>query len=106
VLGTKRANEPWQLFVNSLAGQTRTISVNPSGFCAEIFDAIADREALAQEQIRLIYGGKQLDPDRLISDYGVQRGATIDLVWRMFGGAHYFRSPAHSITSGSHYKID
>ena len=36
--------------------------------------------------MRLIYGEKQLDRDRFLRDYDVQRGCTVHLVLRLSGG--------------------
>ena len=48
--------------------------------------AILEKGGVPLYDMRLIYGGKQLDRDRLLMDYDVQKGSTIHLVLRMSGG--------------------
>ena len=38
------------------------------------------------EQIRLIFGGKQLADDQQISDYNLKAGSTIHMVLQLRGG--------------------
>ena len=37
-------------------------------------------------ECRYIYGGRQLELHRMLSDYGIQNGSTIHLVLRLHGG--------------------
>lgn len=43
-------------------------------------------EGLPLYDSRLIYGGKQLERDRFLSDYGIEKESTLHMVLRMSGG--------------------
>jgi Ubiquitin family len=83
-----KPKEPWQMFLSTLTGKTITVTVNPEGLVFQIFRRYEDREGVSSTDVRLIYASKQLQPDRLISDYGIGRNSTIHVVLRMLGGTN------------------
>jgi ubiquitin len=74
-----------QIFVKSLTGKTITLSVLPSDTIAYLKALIVDKEGDRNEQ-RLTSAGKQLEDDRTISDYNIQKDATLFELGRLRGG--------------------
>ena len=78
--------EPWQVFVKTLTSKTITVDTQPAATVSEVMYKVHDSEGVPLSAMRLIFGGKQLEPGRMLAEYDVQKGSTLHLVLRLSGG--------------------
>jgi ubiquitin C len=80
-------NGQYSIFVRTLTGKTLTLDVEKGDSINNVKQKISQKEGIPTENMRLIFGGKQLEDDKNLEDYEVGKESTIHLVLRLRGGS-------------------
>ena len=84
-----------EIFIKTLNFKTIPLHVEDSDTIENVKSMIEETEGIPAEQQRLIFESKQLENDKTLSDYNIQRESLIYLVLSLRGGANsiYIKTP-------------
>jgi ubiquitin C len=74
---------PHQIFLKTLTGQTILIDGDYSETVAMFKQRVFQKAGIPVEQQRLIFAGKQMEDERTMADYNIQKSSTLHLVLRL-----------------------
>jgi hypothetical protein len=72
-----------QIFLRAVSGNTLTLEVEPSTLVEQLKRQIQDKEGIPLQQQRVVYAGKQLENNRAVSDYNIEKESTLYLLLRL-----------------------
>ena len=74
-----------QIFLRMPSGKTHTLQVNQSDTTESVKDEIESVDGAPHSDQRLIFAGTQLEDGRTLSYYGIEKGSTVHVVYKLRG---------------------
>eukprot|EP01084_Bolivina_argentea_P057692 105397_1 len=102
----------FQIFVKTMSGRSYTLRVAPHFTIKQtkaLLGHYTGKDKLYPEDVRFIFGGKQLSDDRCLKDYKVQEQSTLHFVLRLWGGgivSMHYDEQSGNIFIGREHGID
>ena len=75
-----------QIFVKTLNGATRTLSLESSSSVREIKEAMEISDSIPSELQILMFNGRYLEDSRYITDYNIEADSTLQMSFSLKGG--------------------
>ena len=75
-----------QIFVKNLTGKTVTLEVGSEDTIQSVKEQLFEKDGVPVDLQKLVFLGQQMDPEKKVKDYGIQRGSTVHLLISGRGG--------------------
>ena len=75
-----------EVFIKMLTGETFSVNICEHDFLEDLKKKIWDQEGVHMDMQRIIFGGKQLEDRKKLSEYAIENQCTLHLVLRLRGG--------------------